>query len=66
MDNKYIPFGHPMFKQTADGGGTPYVHNVDGLSETIGPPYEILSKKRWSILRSSKKRVRMLYRQTYL
>ena len=45
MDNKYIPFGHPMFKQTADGGGTPYVHNVDGLSETIGPPYEILSKK---------------------
>ena len=30
MDNKYIPFGHPMFKQTADGGGTPYVHNVEG------------------------------------
>ena len=24
MDNKYIPFGHPAFAQTADGRGKPY------------------------------------------
>ena len=26
LDNKYIPFAHPMFNQTADGKGEPYVH----------------------------------------
>ena len=26
MDNKYSPFGHPAFAQTADGRGKPYVH----------------------------------------
>ena len=25
MDNKFIPFNHPMFNQTADGKGEPYV-----------------------------------------
>ena len=24
MDNKFIPFNHPMFNQTADGKGEPY------------------------------------------
>ena len=45
MDNKYIPFAHPMFKQTADGGGKPYVYektNVDGL---IGPPFQLLTEE---------------------
>lgn len=44
MDNKYVPFAHPMFKQTADGGGKPYEHertDVDGL---IGPPFQLLTK----------------------
>ena len=45
MDNKYIPFSHPCFVQTADGGGTPYVHCIDNKSDVIGPAYEILSKK---------------------
>ena len=43
MDNKYIPFAHPMFKQTADGGGKPYIHRIKGSFDIVGPPYEILS-----------------------
>jgi type IV secretion system protein VirD4 len=45
MDDKYVPFGHPMFGQTADGGGKPYVHRARDSAEMVGPPYEILSQK---------------------
>ena len=43
MDNKFIPFNHPMFNQTADGKGEPYVHQIRGADNLIGPPFEILS-----------------------
>lgn len=45
MDNKFIPFGHPMFNQTADGKGKPYVHEINTHSTLIGKPYEILPPK---------------------
>ena len=45
MDNKFIPFNHPMFNQTADGKGEPYVHQIRGTDNLIGPPFEILSDK---------------------
>ena len=45
MDNKFIPFNHPMFNQTADGKGEPYVHQIRGADNLIGPPFEILSDK---------------------
>ncbi len=45
MDNKFIPFNHPMFNQTADGKGEPYVHQIRGAENLIGPPFEILSDK---------------------
>lgn len=45
IDNKYIPFRHPMFGQTSDGGGRVYVHPVKAAEETGGPEYEILSRK---------------------
>lgn len=45
LDNKYIPFAHPMFNQTADGKGEPYVHQIDVKNNLIGPPFEILSKR---------------------
>ncbi len=45
MDGKFIPFGHPMFQQTADGKGKAYIHKVRGKRELIGRPYEILSAK---------------------
>ena len=45
MDNKFIPFNHPMFNQTVDGKGEPYVHQIRGADNLIGPPFEILSDK---------------------
>jgi len=45
MDNKYVPFAHPMFKHTADGDGEPYIHVINGIRNLIGPPFEILSEK---------------------
>lgn len=45
MDNKYVPFVHPMFKQTADGDGEPYIHVINAKRNLIGPPFEILSEK---------------------
>ena len=45
LDNKYVPFNHPMFNQTVDGKGKPYEHQVAKESNLIGPPFEILSKK---------------------
>lgn len=45
IDNKYIPFRHPKFAQTADGGGKPYIHNILEASDIVGPPYELLSEK---------------------
>ena len=45
MDNKYIPFRHPMFNQTADGKGKAYVHKTQGTDRIIGLPFEILSEK---------------------
>ena len=36
MDNKFIPFNHPMFNQTADGKGEPYVHQIRGADNLIG------------------------------
>ena len=45
LDNKYIPFAHPMFNQTADGKGEPYIHQINKNANLVGPPYEILSQK---------------------
>lgn len=45
LDNKYIPFAHPMFNQTADGKGKPYVYADKGSQKFIGPSFEILSVK---------------------
>ena len=45
IDGKFVPFGHPMFPQTADGKGKAYIHNVRGKRELVGRPYEILSAK---------------------
>jgi type IV secretion system protein VirD4 len=45
LDNKYIPFAHPMFDQTSDGKGEPYVHDAKASVNLIGPPFEILTAK---------------------
>ena len=43
VDDKYIPFRHPAFDQTADGKGTPYVHQPVGTEEHTGKTFELLS-----------------------
>ncbi|MGN1196844.1 MAG: VirD4-like conjugal transfer protein, CD1115 family [Acetatifactor sp.] len=45
MDNKYIPFAHPVFSQTADGKGKPYVHVPYSQGSVNEQPYRILSPK---------------------
>ena len=45
MDNKFIPFGHPMFNQTSDGKGKAYIHEQRGEANLVGPPFEILSER---------------------
>lgn len=45
LDNKYIPFKHPVFSQTADGEGEVFQYGR-GLSGNITePPFEILDEK---------------------
>lgn len=61
MDNKYIPFAHPCFAQTADGGGTAYVHCIDKKTEVIGPAYEILSKKSLEHYKKLKEKGEVIY-----
>jgi len=43
MDNKYIPIQHPMFKQTADGGGKVYEHKKEKNEISNEPPFMILT-----------------------
>lgn len=45
MDNKFVPFNHPMFNQTADEKGKAYVHSTQETDRIIEPPFEILSEK---------------------
>lgn len=45
MDNKYIPFVHPMFNQTADGKGKPFEYDIADAKNVIGSTYEILTER---------------------
>ena len=43
FDNKYLPFGHPAFNQTADGKGQAYVHTPMSSNNIISLAIELLS-----------------------
>ena len=45
FDNKYLPFGHPAFNQTADGKGQAYVHTPMSSNNIISLAIELLSPK---------------------
>lgn len=45
LDNKYNPFGHPIFSQTADGEGVPYEHEPAVEGESVEPGFTILNEK---------------------
>ncbi len=61
LDNKYIPFAHPMFNQTADGKGKPYVHEIKSNQKLIGPPFEILSQKALEFYEKQKEKGENVY-----
>ena len=64
MDNKYIPFGHPAFAQTADGRGKPYVHIQTGQKTVAEQPYRILSPKAVAYYESLKEKGENVYIDT--
>lgn len=45
VDDKYVPFNHPRFAETEDGGGVAFVGSVKTEETKAGPPFELLSKK---------------------
>lgn len=61
MDNKYIPFVHPMFEQTADGKGTPYTHVTSKNSNLLGSSFEILSEKSMEHYKTRKEKGENVY-----
>lgn len=61
MDNKYVPFGHPAFNQTADGDGEPYIHSPNQKNNLIGKPFELLSPKAVSFFQTLKDKGENVY-----
>lgn len=45
IDNKYVPFKHPMFSQTEDGGGKAFEYQTKSELKVIDKPFKILSDK---------------------
>ena len=45
VDNKFVPFAHPAFNQTADGKGKPYVHKASANGIRDKPGYRLLGQE---------------------
>ena len=60
LDNKYRPFDHPAFSQTADGGEQAYIHQPrkGNLTESA---FEILNEKSLSYFEKLKENVEAVY-----
>lgn len=50
IDQKYVPFGHPNFNQTEDGGAAPYVHPLRNVMGSDGNKIGIMSHPSFEIL----------------
>ena len=61
VDNKFIPFKHPAFEQTADGKGKPYIHTPKEDSSFVGPPFEILNKQSLAYFEKLKEKGENVY-----
>ncbi len=61
IDNKFAPFVHPAFAQTADGSGEAYVHMQRKSSASDEKPYQILSSKSVDYYEQLKKNGRNVY-----
>lgn len=63
LDNKYNPFGHPMFSQTADGEGIPYEHEA-AEGESREPGFTILNEKSLAYYEGLKEKGEPVYIDT--
>ncbi len=61
MDDKFVPFGHPMFDQTADGAGTPYVHGLPAAGKGTEPPFVLLSSEALEYYEEQKEKGEPVY-----
>ena len=61
IDNKFIPFNHPVFDQTADGKGKPYIHTPKDDSVIIGSPFEILNRQSLAYFEKMKSKGENVY-----
>lgn len=63
LDDKFSPFGHPMFAQSADGEGEPYVHVRNSVSEdsVTAPAFTILNDKALSYYEELQKKGEQVY-----
>ena len=61
LDSKYNPFKHPVFAQTADGEGKPYVHEPAEEGESAEPGFTILNKKSLAYYEGMKEKGEPVY-----
>ena len=64
LDNKYNPFKHPVFAQTADGEGKPYEHEPAAEGESAEPGFTILNKKSLAYYEGMKEKGEPVYIDT--
>lgn len=64
LDNKYNPFKHSVFAQTADGEGKPYVHEPAAEGESAEPGFTILNKKSLAYYEGMKEKGEPVYIDT--
>lgn len=64
LDSKYNPFKHPVFAQTADGEGKPYVHEPAAEGESAEPGFTILNKKSLAYYEGMKEKGEPVYIDT--
>ena len=64
LDNKYNPFKHPVFAQTADGEGAPYEHEPAAEGESAEPGFTILNKKSLAYYEGLKEKGEPVYIDT--
>jgi len=61
LDDKFNPFRHKNFVQTADGKGRPYVHGIATENQRVGRAFELLSGKSVSYYEKQKAKGENVY-----
>ncbi|MDE6626321.1 MAG: type IV secretory system conjugative DNA transfer family protein [Lachnospiraceae bacterium] len=64
LDDKYRTFGHPMFSQTADGEGKPYVHISSENREYDVPAFVLLNQNALEYYEGLKQKGESVYIDT--